>query len=401
MEMNKRRRIQILYFIFAWGGVISFIVLLLLKGSDAADWLVMEHNYNYQFSDFFRQIVYASDLQNIYFNTDDAPFPPLAYVFFYLIGQLNPIYLPIELSSWKPLQNYQYNLLIFVMFLMTVTILFAEIIKKILCFREIDFLLFVLSVLFSAPFMAGAIERGNLAFVVCILLLWAMYLKDSTKVWKREMALVLIAISAGLKIYPAVFGFIYLREKRWKEVIRLVIYGVAFFFIPFTYTGGITGIKQYINILGNFEKATVYRWTNIRSFTFALLHQHGLSCNTHMGMLVENFYLLVCIITMFQTKEKWKRVLFLSGIMTLYVPNSYRYVSTYMLIPLIFWFQQQSGKWRDSVYCILFSLIFSIPTYAYFIGGECDFYIFAPIYGIMIFSVIETWMLERNNKKND
>lgn len=232
-EMKGRIRVQNLYIVLSWGGVISFIVLLLWKNKSAADWLVMEHNYNYQFSDFFRQIVYASDLNQIYFNTGDAPFPPFAYICFYLIGRMNPVNLPIELASWKLLQDYQYNLLIFVILLTIIMILFAEIIKKIVNFGEVKYLLFIISILLSAPVMSGAIERGNIAIVVSVLLLWSMYLKDADEVWKKELALILIAISSGLKIYPAIFGFIYLKEKRWKEAARLGVYGMIIFLFHF------------------------------------------------------------------------------------------------------------------------------------------------------------------------
>ena len=67
-------------------GTILFFIWLIVSGdSQPFKWLVMEHNYDWQFSDFFRQIVYSSDLKNIYFNTSDVPFPPLAYIFFHLI----------------------------------------------------------------------------------------------------------------------------------------------------------------------------------------------------------------------------------------------------------------------------------------------------------------------------
>lgn len=225
-----KKRVQNLYFLLSWGGIISFILTLLWKNVDAANWLVMEHNYNWQFSDFFRQIAYASDLKNIYFNIADAPFPPFAYLCFHLIYKMDPIDVPVEMSSWILVQNYQYNLLIFVMFMLFVIIYFVEIIKKIIKFQDRNVLNFIFSLLLSAPFMSGAIERGNCTLVICVLLLWAIYLKNSDIIWKKEVALILIAISAGVKIYPAVFGLIYMREKRWKEVKRLIIYGMVFFF---------------------------------------------------------------------------------------------------------------------------------------------------------------------------
>ena len=130
-EQVNREKVRRLYFLISWSGIVSFFILLLLKNVDVADWLVMEHNYSWQFSDFFRQIIYASDLKNIYFNTGDAPFPPFAYIFFHLIYKMNPVDAPIELGSWWIVQSHQYNLLIFLMFMAAVIIFFVEAIKRI------------------------------------------------------------------------------------------------------------------------------------------------------------------------------------------------------------------------------------------------------------------------------
>lgn len=344
------------------------MLMLLMDNTKAASWLVMENNFNWQFSDFFRQIVYASDLKNIYFNTKDAPFPPFAYLFFYMIYKINPINLPIELASWKQAQTHQYNLLIFVVFMIFVSIFLVDIVKKILGSGRITSL-FIYAVLLSAPFMSGTIERGNIAILVCVLLLMALYWKDSEVPWKQEFALIFIAVAAGLKIYPAIFGLIYLKERRWGESIRLILYGLIFFFLPFLFTGGFAGFRQYMGIIREFGTLAPARWTNVRCFLVAVQNKLGIKNNFYLGITLENIYLLLCIITLLKTKDKWKYSLYASGILALYVPNSYRYVAIYMLIPLVFWFKQQNGRWKDWVYCILFSAIFTIPVHAYMTGG--------------------------------
>lgn len=398
--MKGKKLVQNLYFIIAGGGITAFIISILFDNVNAAKWLVMEHDFEWQFSDFFRQIIYASDLENIYFNTGDAPFPPFAYFWFHLLYKMNPVDAPIELRSWKIVQNFQYNLLFIVMFFILSTIFLVEGIRKIIRLEEKSFILFVILVVFSAPFCAGAIERGNIAIVACTLVLWAMYLKDSDVFWKRELSLIFIAMAAGLKIYPAIFGLIYVKERRWKEVTRLFLYGIAFFFFPFMLTGGFDGLFQYINVLGKFQGTAAYRWTNIRCYWFAILNKLGYEQNLQFGMILENIFLLICVLSMFKTKQNWKRILYLAGIMTVYVSNSHRYTAVYMLIPLVFWISQQEGKWSDYIYSVLFALIYTIPTYAYFIGGDVNFCIFTPIYLVLIFSMIDTWFWEKNRVKN-
>lgn len=295
-KMKTGNRIFDLFCLISLGGILSFVIVLFIENADAAQWLVMEHNFKYQFSDFFRQIVYSSDLQNIYYNTADAPFPPFAYLCFHFLYKLNPINVPIELKSWEIIQNYQFNLLIYVMFMIVTTVFFVKIIETILQkYKEKNIILFVILILCSAPFMSGVIERGNIAIIVCILLLWAMYLMDSEVIWEKELALILIAVAASFKIYPAIFGIIYLRERRWKEAGRLFIYGICFFLFPFIFTGGIDGLRQYMNVLSAFRDVEVCRWTNIKSYLAAVVNTWSggkYQLNTTLGIIIENSYFL-------------------------------------------------------------------------------------------------------------
>lgn len=144
-----------LFLIISLLGIAIFLIWLMnAENTKPAEWLVMEHNYYWQFSDFFRQIVYASDLPNIYFNTSDAPFPPLAYLFYNVLYKMNPKSYIINLSSWQECMNYQFNGLIFLMVQIINIILLYAILRKILKnISEKKFLLFILSILFSTPLL--------------------------------------------------------------------------------------------------------------------------------------------------------------------------------------------------------------------------------------------------------
>lgn len=118
----------------------------------------------------------------------------------------------------------------------------------------------MIAVVLSAPVMCGAIERGNISLLTAILVLAALYLKDSDNRFLRELAMILIAMAAEIKVYPAIVGLVYIKEKRYKEAVRLVIYGLLFFLVPFAFTGGIAGFIQYIKILFFFEDQGYRIW---------------------------------------------------------------------------------------------------------------------------------------------
>ena len=398
----KRNRVDnyTLFLIISFSGTILFLLILLITGGNGARWLAMENNFDNFLTDHFRHIAFSSDMQHFYFNTMDATFPPFAYLLYYLLYRINPH--AFKVNEWRECRDYQYNPLVYLMLAILVVLLFQFLVDRLLPqYSRSRNQLLVIAVVFSAPMMAGAIERGNVSFFTAVLLLAALYLRDSDETWKRETALFFIAAASGLKLYPAVFGVIYIVEKRYKEGMRLLIYGILVFLVPFAFCGGIPGLIQYFKILFFFENQGYRSWTNVRNYLLCisdLLGQYENSASfVKYFKLTENIYLLFCLASMFKTKEKWKHVLYTSGIMALYVPFSYRYTSVYMLIPLVMYFAQDKDK-QKRIYSILFALTFTVPVYGMLTFLAADFFIFTPIYIMMIFSFIEDWGKKSNRK---
>ena len=89
--------------------------------------------------------------------------------------------------------------------------------------------------------------------------------------------------------------------------------------------------------------------------------------------------------------------------MSLYIPYSYRYVSTYMLIPLVYYMVEAlegDGQMhiRSYIYPVLFGCTFTIPVWGLLTPLPADFFIFTPIYLTMIWSFIEDWCFQKSNK---
>ncbi|MCR4923571.1 MAG: DUF2029 domain-containing protein [Lachnospiraceae bacterium] len=393
-----------LFLIISFTGTILFLLILLFSGGFGAEWLAMENNFDYAYTDHFRHIAFASDMQNFYFNTQDATFPPFAYLLYYLLYRIDPK--DFGVNEWREARDYQYNMLVYIILTLLVILLFKLIVDKILAmYSDGKRFLLVTAIVLSAPMMAGAIERGNISFFTAVLVLAALYLKDSKNPVLREAALILIAMAAGIKVYPAIVGMVYVVEKRYKETFRLVIYGLLVFFLPFIFCGGLQGLIQYIKILFFFENQGYRSFTNIRNyllFISDILGQYESSASfVWIFKLIENLYLLICVLTMFITKEKWKYALYPAGIMALYVPYSYRYTSVYMIIPLILFFRNKEEE-QNKLYSVLFGLTFTIPVYGLISGFDANFFIFTPIYIIMIYSLIMDWssfIKERSSKK--
>lgn len=387
-----------LFLTVSFTGTVLFIMIMIIGKGLGAEWIVMENNFDNSFTDHFRHIAFASDMKHFYFNTNDATFPPFAYLINYILYRINPQSWGV--NDWKICRDYKYNIMVFISLLLFVLILYKYICDKVLKeYSDEKRTFFVIATIFSAPVLAGAIERGNISFLTAVLVIFALYFKDSDNRVLRETALILIAVSAGFKLYPAIVGVIYIREKRWKEAIRLVIYGILIFFVPFVFCGGIPGFIQYMKILFFFEGQGYRSWTNIRNYLLSLSDLFGLYEKSAYFVkyfkITENLFLLFAVISMFKTDRKFKHILYPAAIMSLYVPFSYRYTAVYMLIPLVFYFKETFDNNEHSkserVYPILFGLVFTFPIWGMLTSFSADFFIFTPIYILMIFSFIEDW----------
>lgn len=328
-----------------------------------------ERGYD-SFMDFFNHITYVRNPSKVYFTSIHACFPPLSYIYYYFLSLL----LPADATVMHKAQETQYSaqLLFIVQFVLSV-IAFVSLMKAILKKVKVSEATAIFLLLFSSNvFVFGVLERGNSVFIVTLLLLVAILLRDSDKPYLREIALICIAVAAGFKIYPALFGFIYLKEKRIKEGIRLLIYGVLFFFLPFIFFGGFEGFIQFLKnqtAVQDGDYAFVYN--SIKSIVSYILKviTHG---KVHLPDTLATFlqisFVAVNFIAFFNKKlSRWESVTLLSSIMVFGPSWSGVYTSIYFVIPLAMFFAENSQPFTsqkinscDNIYRIIIAVLFGL-----------------------------------------
>ena len=69
------------------------------------------------------------------------------------------------------------------------------------------------------------LERGNILILSVVFAMFFIFFKDSDNKFIKELSYISLAMSAGIKIYPAVFGLTLIIEKKYKEALRLLFYG--------------------------------------------------------------------------------------------------------------------------------------------------------------------------------
>ena len=339
-------------------GILAQILSLIFSQGRFLENIVYDFSRFTDFFDHVRRFYLGLDL--VYEEGMHACFPPLAYCVYYLISRV--LYAE-NAQAPEDLAVSASGMLVICMLTALFALFFVFALERLLtgwkpaAKRALVLLLFV-----SYPFWL-AIERGNMSQMVLILLMYAVSLRDSEKRAEREAALLLIAVAAGLKLYPAIFGILYLAEKRYKEAFRLVFYGIFFFAFPFVFFQGMDGFRIFLRNITAVGSGTT-------GITIAGLCGRigealglGLSMGHLAGRILSLFYLAIVLLFSFLNGKSWQRTALLTSLMIIFVSASGTYCLIYWVIPFLCFLKEQSGRsvFRklDYVYAVLFSLVFA------------------------------------------
>lgn len=219
--------------------IVSFFTFIF--GNDTFSAVNATGGFHKLFNDFIFHLYYSNDLSTVYTKSMHLCFPPLIYLFYHTLNLMLPPQTGNDINY-----NAMYN--ICVIYLIIGFLLFAFIVRRFLKKQDDrKILLTIILLTLSSCFAFGVIQCANIAFFVVILLLFAVDFRESDSKVKQELAMIFIAIAAAVKIYPAVFGLLYLSERKYKEAVRLIIYGILFFAVPFAFTGGIDGFNLFLD----------------------------------------------------------------------------------------------------------------------------------------------------------
>lgn len=223
-------------------------------------------------------------------------------------------------------------------------------------------------ILFSEPFLF-LYERGNLViFALNSLMFFILWYRSENK-YLRLIAFIGLAISAAIKIYPAIFGLLLLREKKWKQVIQAAVLGGIFFFIPFLFMEGENRnpfalfsilsetVEQYYNNTGFGYRHDI---SNIFRILGAVFDCDLKSLGTAVTII--SFVAGVIIVLFANRISQWELYAILSLIMILVSGSNYTYCIIFMVIPLVVFINttaEDGKKASNYAYVILFLMMFA------------------------------------------
>jgi hypothetical protein len=225
-------------------GFQAFFCFILL-GLSAATWILMAISAgNAQnmlffngsassdsFMDFFNVLKYISTMDPYHYALNglaEKAYPPFAYML------LIPYSLYSDAVNLDPfsMRGTQMGMMSLLLFIGISSLFFA-----LLLYRYTEGPGFVkasvLVSLFSSGIFLFSLERANTVILAAAFLTAFVFLYESDSKVLREISYIALACSAGLKIIPAVFGILLIKDKRRFASIRPGVYGGLIFLLPF------------------------------------------------------------------------------------------------------------------------------------------------------------------------
>ena len=217
-----------------------------------------------------------------------------------------------------------------------------------------------------------SLQRLNLVFVAIVLLeLWYIWYESSSKAIKN-FGLIALALSANVKIYPAIFGLVLVKKKRWKDAFITAFWGIFFFLSPAVlerWEGSgenlLTRIWNFIGaVLGFVGERGEADGMSLRYLVYRLIDEFNISISIAdkemWGTITLVMFIIMTIILFFFSKKEYNDFILLAC-MCIFVPAvSYWYSTLFILMAIISFFNvNEKMMILDKIEIVLISLIYA------------------------------------------
>ena len=358
------------------------------------------------FMDFFNSIRDA--VGNVYTDKNNI-YPPLCILLFRFFGKfVRADYVAID-NTVKPgskylLQMDQRCMMIYLLFACVCILVLVKTLSSFVSnlhankYADAHGKILTMLVCVSYPMMY-CLERGNILTLCFVFTAFFVFFEGDENRLVSELALISLALAAGIKLYPAIFGVILILEKKYKKAVRCLIYGILAFALPavpflikfirtgsaviepgFTFvfpgTAMITGAVTHVqgsSFLATFAANLMRFVVNKKSsFAFSSVSIQNLVLMMDNDWIIPATILyiltdIIAVFALFFVKKRWQR-LFLLCYIALNVPAfSSSYSLVFLIIPFFsFLFEEPEHSKADVFYNVFYALLLTpIPTYWY------------------------------------
>lgn len=288
---------------------------------------------------------------------------PLSYLLLYPFSQLcdyENLTIEHDRVFLKECWTLPFGMVSYMLLLLLMSLLFWHSLQKLNRHKYLSNWSFVI-LLFSSVFLFS-IERGNLIILSAALVNYFFaYYRDSDR-RKVYFALFALCIASILKIYPAIFGLLLLREKRYKDILFCISIGLPLVFLPYlAFKGGIENIPIHLSNIANMQGEFSTRWLDFFGITkFADLLYYSVYItgptysilHTVLSFLNQILLLVTIAVVLFSNNSYWRNAMLLSCALILYPANSGFYCGLYFFPVLCIFMGEANGN-KNIQYVIL------------------------------------------------
>jgi len=216
--------------------------------------------------------------------------------------------------------------------------------------------------LFFSSIFIFSIERGNLIILsaACVNYYFAYY--DDVDKKKRYFALFSLVIATILKIYPAIFGLLLLKEKRYKDILFCITIGIPLIFLPYlAFDGGFSNIPIHLGNIINMQSEFSSKWDyffgiskipNMLYYSVIITGPTYFFMESFLSILNLVLVLLTILVVLVGKEQYWKNVMLLACALILYPTNSSFYCGLYFF-PVFCIFMGNENKNNKLIYLII------------------------------------------------
>lgn len=294
----------------------------------------------------------------------NVQYPALCFLFWKIMRRL--LKLPQE-GDYGDSSYLRINSLVqlgYILFIVISLLIIWEIIRQSAKTKTIFQVMFSFALVLSGP-MFYLLERGNILLIslVCTMLFMVCY--DSPRTSIRFLSYCCLAVAAAIKIYPAIFGILVVRKKRYAETAELIVLGILTFLLPFLAFGGLNSalkmINSYFGFSGNVATLGLGYNFSIPNLVKIIAAMGGHIVTKTSGWLTLIVFAF-CIFLFVVSRQEWQQLYALTLCCIWPFEFSFTYMLVFMFLPIISFFFRKDEKQYDMpgmqiVYGILFALI--------------------------------------------
>jgi hypothetical protein len=286
----------------------------------------------------------------------DREYPPLAYVLGYCWSRTaDYLTLPGQEAG-----NTDLGTATAALYMFSVAALFMLLIYDTIEKQKLYKILIAFCLMLSGIFIFSY-ERGNNIFLPALCSSFFVLNYNHKNKVIRECSYIALAIAAGIKVYPALLGLLVIFDRNYKGALRLIVYGIAFAFLPFLFFEG--GFRNLPILLRNSQMSVErYSMSVFSRFSYrfwvAQIQNPDLQARMYtIAGIVNKILCCGAVAASYLQKKPWKRIMLLLLVKIMFPVNSAPYTGLYLYIGIVMFLNEEEWSVLDAVYLLLIVMI--------------------------------------------